>query len=793
LNTRAAAIVLWLGTLALCGAQIARTPFVADLSSFLPAHPTQEQRLLVEQLRHGTLSRVMMIGIDGADAAHRAAISRALAASLADDDRFAGVANGATGGFERERGLLFDHRYTLSPAVDADRFSVEGLRSAIGATLDLLRSSAGLMVKSLLTRDPTGETLALMDTLRPARSPHLEAGVWSSADGHRAVLLARTRASGADIDAQGEALAAVQDAFTQARAAAGAPAAGASLVVTGPGVFSVRARQMIEHDVVRLTTLSAGLVMLLLLAVYRSPRLLALGFVPVISGAVVGIAAVSAGFGTVHGITLGFGTTLIGEAVDYSIYLFVQSEGSGLRGGDWVARFWPTIRLGVLTSIAGFCALPASGLPGLAQLGVYSIAGLVAAAAVTRYVLPSLAPAHLRVRDLSAVGERIGALAVGQRALRVIAIVAMLTALGALAAHHATLWDRDLASLNPITAADRENDRELRQALGASDARVMVAVSAPGEQAALEAAERTQAALDPLVSRGAIAGYDSPARILPSEAMQRARALSLPDAATLRARLPRALAGMPLRASRLRPFVADVERARTTPPVTASDLEGTALALALDGLLMRAPDGTWTAMIGLHPPSGHALDAQSVRQALAQAKVPGALVLDVKSQLDALYGGYFRRALLASAAGLAVIVALLLASLRSLRRLARVIAPFAGGVVIAAGFHAYAGTALTLFHLVGLLLVAAIGSNYSLFFDRLAHRPEASAPRTIASLVLANATTVIGFGILALSSIPVLHAIGSTVAVGAFATLVIAAAFTPPRALHAEPAQGSAP
>jgi predicted exporter len=404
-------------------------------------------------------------------------------------------------------------------------------------------------------------------------------------------------------------------------------------------------------------------------------------------------------------------------------------------------------------------------------------------------VLPSLAPAHLRVRDLRPWGERFARAVVGRTAWRGVAAVAVLAALAALALHHGALWDRDLASLNPIAAEDREHDRELREALGASDARTMIALPAPSEQAALETAERAGHALEPLIARGVLAGYESPARILPSAATQRTRMAALPDAPTLRERLSHALTGTTLRASRLEPFVDDVQRARTEPPVTARDLEGTALGLALDGLLLQDQSGQWTAMIGLHAAPGPGLDTSAVREALAAANLPGALVLDVKTQLDALYGGYFRRALIASAAGFVVIVALLLASLRNVRRLARVMAPFAAGVACAAGFHAAAGTALTLFHLVGMLLVAAIGSNYSLFFDRLAHRPEAAAARTVASLVLANATTVIGFGILALSSIPVLHAIGSTVAIGAFATLVVAAAFVPrPTPGHARPA-----
>jgi len=139
---------------------------------------------------------------------------------------------------------------------------------------------------------------------------------------------------------------------------------------------------------------------------------------------------------------------------------------------------------------------------------------------------------------------------------------------------------------------------------------------------------------------------------------------------------------------------------------------------------------------------------------------------------------------------LAAIVALLFAALRTPGRVARVMAPLVAGVAVVAAAHVLAGTTLTILHLVGLLLVVAVGSNYALFFDalapgrsdRLSGRPDRPAARTLASLALANATTVASFGLLSLSAIPVLHAIGSTVAAGAFLTLVFAAALAAPPA-----------
>jgi predicted exporter len=86
------------------------------------------------------------------------------------------------------------------------------------------------------------------------------------------------------------------------------------------------------------------------------------------------------------------------------------------------------------------------------------------------------------------------------------------------------------------------------------------------------------------------------------------------------------------------------------------------------------------------------------------------------------------------------------------------------------------GARLSIFHLVGLLLVVAVGSNYSLFFDRET-ATLLDRGRTLVSLLFANASTVIGFGILSLSSTPVLSAIGSTVALGAVLSLGFSAAF----------------
>ena len=121
-------------------------------------------------------------------------------------------------------------------------------------------------------------------------------------------------------------------------------------------------------------------------------------------------------------------------------------------------------------------------------------------------------------------------------------------------------------------------------------------------------------------------------------------------------------------------------------------------------------------------------------------------------------------------------MALLLVVFRSPVRVLRIVAPLAAAVVTVTAGLALLGQQLIILHLVGLLLVVAIGSNYALFFDR----PDPStpiSPRTLASMLFANLTTVAGFGVLAFSSVSLLQAMGATVAPGVILALVYAAIF----------------
>ena len=782
------AVLLWaLGLLAAVGI-IARSSFTTDMSAFLPQNPSRQQQLLVDQITQGSLSRMLLLGLEGGTAEQRAQASQLLAANMRATQRFAVVTNGASEAFERDRAFVFQHRYLLSPAVDAEHFSVAGLRRSITQSVQALASPAGMWLKQIFPRDPTGEVLTLVNEMAASERP-ADGDVWVSPNGQRALLMAQTRASGADTDAHAQTLDAVQQAFRQAQAAQ-PQLQDVRLLVSGAPVFAVEASNTIRSEASRLSVAGFAAVVVLLLWVYRSPLKVGVSMLPVLSGVLAGMAAVSLLFGVVHGVTMGFGTTLIGEAIDYSIYYFIQSAQAGANGGlsadTWSRRFWPTVRLGLLTSVCGVAALVFAGFSGLSQLGVYSIVGLTVAASVTRFVLPCI---PVRPVDWSHVHRKGVVLAQWLRRLQRYRAVVWALLLGASmviayhVGHRGQIWNKSLAALNPASPEAQALDASLRRDLGNPDTTALVVITAPDAQTALQKAERAAGVLQQLSQAGVIAGFETPTRFLPSDATQRSRQQALPASDDLQQRLQQAVQGLPVDAASLQAFVQDVAQARAGALLQRQSLQGTAMALAVDAMLQPHAGGVAALLPvrGLKDADGNpqSVNGTAVQQALlasglAQPGSSDVLFIDIGQETAELYARYFQRALYMALVGLLAIVLLLVGALRGIRRVLRVLFPLAVAELLVVAGLLLAGQQLTLMHFIGLLLVVAVGSNYTLFFNNHDLGDDKQA-LTLTSLLFANLTTVCGFGVLAFSQFPVLNAIGRTVAPGAMLALVLAA------------------
>jgi predicted exporter len=770
--TGSAPVWLCLALALLCALIAERTRYRTDMGDFLPHAHSLAQQALDAQVSSGGASRILLLSIDGATVGVLAELSRSLGARLRGDPAFIDVLNGDAAAMAGVQDFVWRNRYLLNADVTPRLFTAAGLRSALQSDLSLLTSDFGAVVAESLPADPTGEALGLAQQLGTGTEsgPRTQDGAWLSPDGRSALLLLRTRAPGFDIDAQARALRLIREDFAMVRASTPG-AAQARVQASGPGVFAVETRDVTKRDVSRLSILATAGAVLFLLIAYRSPLALLLGLLPVGCGALAATAAVSVAFGFVHAITLGFGVTLIGEALDYSIYLLTQTL-KGDRADRTLARIWPTLRLGALTSIAGFCTMLFSDFTGFAQLGLFSVAGLLGAAGATRFVLPRLVPDGFFAAGAARIGAPLRLLLRWQRPARGVLAVLVIAAVISLAAHRGPVWDDNLLDLSPLPQGAQALDQGLRKQLGVPDTRYFIAYRAADVQQALETSERLQTTLASLVADRSIGGYDLPSLVLPSDRTQQARRAALPDDAALHAAFAQALAGLPFRPEIFAPFFADVTRARTAALLTEASLPAP-LLLRLQSMLM--PDGKgWMV---LAPLQGVA-DAAHLRATLTGRAPSGMVFIDLDRQSADLLRTFEREAVALAVLGSLAVLALLFIGLRAPRRVLAVAAPVAAAVTLTAAMLTLGGT-LSIFMVAGFLLIVALGSNYCLFFARRDQAPEERA-RALASIMLANLCTVAAYGLLSLSHIPVLHDIGRTVAIGTFLCLVCGAAFSAP-------------
>jgi predicted exporter len=741
-----------------------RTQVETELSRLLPEGSTPAERLLLTELRTGATGRLILVALEGEEADLLAEASKKLAAWMRESGTFQYVGNGEQVWTKEERERLFQNRYVLSPSVQESTFSRDHLRDSLELRLSDLASPLSPMIKELIPADPSGEFMKIIQSWMTWTAPARHQGVWFSSDQRRALLVAETHAAGFDMESQEQLQGHMREAF---RPIAGTPtgAAPVRLVMTGPSVIAVEMRKTIQDDVWRLSLCATLMVTMFLFASYRSVSVLVFTLLPLTSAILAGIVAVSLVFGFIHGLTLAFGITLLGVVDDYPIHLFSHLTKES-RAPAVMKEIWPTMRLGVVATALGFCALLLSGFPGLSQLGLFAMVGLFTAACVTRWVLPHIVPIgfHTR-RDGLHVAQWVNTLTYA----RLVVPLAVAFAIGSFIWSDTPLWEQDIANLSPISNEQKERDQVLRNELGVPDVRDLIVVEGSSEEEALQRSEALALALDPLVRKGELAGYELAARYLPSRKTQQARQVALPDHETLERNLTYAMKGLPFKPGLFQPFLDAVGKAKTQEPVDLQTFRGTALGLKLDSLLVMH-ENRWVAVVPLRGVT----DRQRFRDFLTPWGTQQITYLDLKEESNRMVSLYRNETLRLLGWGVLAIGLVLLAGLRAPVTVLRVMLPIGSAiVVVAASLHAL-GERFSLFHIASFLLVIGLGLDYALFFNRR-DGTQAERGRTVYGLVVCSTTTILVFGVLALSQIPVLRAIGLTTALGSLTCLVFAA------------------
>lgn len=648
---------------------------------------------------------------------------------------------------DEEEALLFRYRYLLG----SSQLDVESLTNAFNARLQEI-SLGSPVDHDKLKSDPIAQHRKNLQSINSGDSPDSYNGVWFSEDKKHALLLLHTSAPAFAIDRQEQAIQTIHDAFNTLNKPE------ITMLLSGPPLFGVESRERIRGDSQQLTLWGSIGVALLIFIAYRSFAATLLIALPLFSGIIAGAASVTLYFGELHAIALAFGITLIGLAVDYPIHLF--SHGGT---GKAATRIWPTLRLGMLSSAIGFSALLFSDFEGLSQMGLFAISGIIAAGVVTRWVLPAFNPTDKHLQPTVFSLEKWQPPVNHQGATAITLVALFVTASVYLFSQQDSLWERQLKNLSPIPAEQLEQDRRLRQHLGAADPGKVLLIQNRDQEVLLQQSEQLVSRLRQAQEQGKLGSFDAPSLYLPSAKTQHQNQHSLPTTSDLDSRLQNALQSLPFRADLFKPFIDSVTASKQLEPLTPAMLENTLLGLRMAPLLRKHESG-WYALL----PLGDVRDPSAIRK-LAESS--GARYLNIQQQASELVKQYRDEALALSLIGLLLILAMLAISLRSWSRVFRVIAPVLTAIVLTSALLHLLGEKLSLFHLASLLLVLGIGLDYGLFADRCRRHTE-ECHNTYGALLLCSATTLLVFSLLAGSSIPVLHAVGLTVALGVLMTLI---------------------
>lgn len=775
MNRSKAAIALllaWLAALAALGWYVNRGLVVGtDLRLFLPSATTPEQRLLLEEIGEGPASRMLVLALEGAEPEVLADTSRALVAALAPSKPFRVVANGELS-FDAVPESLLPYRYLLSPTLDTQALDATYLHEQFQARARDLASPAGALLEPLLPRDPTLEILKLLQSWQPVQEPNRRFDVWFDARGERALLLAETVAPAFDPDRQRAALDELQQAFKSV-----APSGQVHLTVSGPGTFSVLMESRTRGEAQLLgTAATVGMIVLLLVA-YRRVWPVVVSVLPLASAGIAGLFAVSVLFGEVHGITLAFGFTLIGVAQDYPMHL-LSHQHPGRSPLQAVRELWPTLATGVASTCIAYATFLFSGVVGLTQLACFTVTALGVAGLTTRFLLPRLLAEsgrdHGQSRFLGALWRRIANLPAPRWAAPLVAIACA----AAIAFAPGTLWENDLSKLTPLPRDLLLKDQELRTQLGTPDLRYLLVVEAADADGALDELQQIDAPLRELVSTGAIGSFDHAAHYLPPRATQLARQQKLPEPQALQVALQQALSGTPFRADVFEPMLRDVAQARELPPLTLAALRDSPLGTRLDMLLTQRDDRTMALVTftDVHDPQA--------LQKFATSAGSRALLLDLKAASESLVARQRTHLLWSLCLAAVLLIGVIAFALRDRQRVLRVLMPMALTTLLLVAVLHVAGVQLTLFHLIALILAAGLGLDYALFFEHASDDP-LEQRRTLHAVLVCSISTLMVFALLALSSLPVLRAIGVTVSLGVILNFVLALLLTREKAVAA--------
>ncbi|PRQ07652.1 MMPL family transporter [Enhygromyxa salina] len=752
----------------------------SEITHFLAAGDDARLAKLSRQLAESELTKTTILVVDSEAGDTQAAIAAVdeLARALAEHGEVAWVRAGwSDDQSDAIYELYFPRRMYFTAGSEqalAEALAPEGLEASARELQRQLRLPTAALIKQIAPQDPLLTYPATLDRLAEARAGSLEL-----VDGHfvtregGAVLLFASVHSPFRAEHQGPLQTLIDARF--AELASGDQAAGLQLRQSGVGRFALRAEAEIRGDITRISVISTLGVIALFLLLFRRPRLVLLSLVPLAAGVLTATTVSLLVFGRIHGLTLAFGASLIGVCIDYPVHLFnhhvLEPAEDGAVGT--MKRIRPGLVLGALTTVAGFVGLGWASFPGVREIAVFAAVGVLGALLSSLYLLPPLMadkpkPVALQRRLAELAGRLVAGMHRQRRVLLILPLVAV--SLLAIALPRLEFVD-DVSALTQTQADLLSEDEAVRALVSRMDAGRMVVAIGDDEEQALRKNDEVHARLLAAREAGELEAFQSLHEMLWSQQLQARNLAAYGEPQAFAERLDAAFVANGFRAGVFAPFIESLELARGAGderpvPLDYATLASSALGQAAGSMRVEL-DG----QVGILSLVRGVDDPEALRARLAD--LDDVHLFDQRALMAEIYASHRVSTMQLVGVGLLAVFALIFARYR---RLGPALAAFVPALLAAATTVAIlvlTGHALNLMHVVSLLLVLSMGVDYGVFLAESRGRPSEVAA-TVSSLLACCLSTVLAFGLLAMSSNPAMQAIGLTTGIGVFASLVLA-------------------
>ena len=584
----------------------------------------------------------------------------------------------------------------------------------------------------------------------------------SDGDRHYALLMLEQKGSAFSMDAQ----LALIPLLAQAKSDAVTEAPAIEVLAIGVPMYAAAAAAQGQHE---MHTIGAGsLVGIVLLTLFAFSAILprVLVTLSIAVGILAAISACALLFPRVHLITLVFGASLVGVAENYGTNYFSNRLGRDpLERWTMVREQAPVMWLAMLTTVIGYALLALTPFPGLRQMAVFSAVGLLAAFVTVLWWFPYLDRGAMGITRLAQwIGSRRALWpALGRNRFSLIFLVGVFTTM-AIGAYRVQVND-DIRLLQNAPPELIEQQIRVGKLLELPNPGQFYLVQGATPDEVLKREEALKLRLDGLRSAGGLSGYQALSDWVPSMGQQEANAIavrSMVDGPSGVKALALALVGEPV-----------------TPPTGQVAVAPLSLETWLQSPVSEPFRTQWLGSFA----GGYAsvvllrgVDSASKlagAQSLA-ASVEGVRWVDTVGEVSSVMARYRHR--MGGVIAISYLLVFLALSWRFGRRAWRALMPTALASGLTLALLALLGQPLQLFNVLALLLILGMGVDYGIF---LLEQPGRDAFRPFLSVTLAAASTLLAFGLLALSATPALRAFGLTMLFGIGLSWVMTPVFLP--------------